>query len=109
MKFSTTIKKKYWDMKMEDLEEKGHFYEYKVKSPYWETRINRLKVPCDGVFLVGSEPHRVRIVEITEAKTAHIPERYADGLINTEYCYILKCIEPPRPTGMSWTPFTPPT
>ena len=46
---------------MEDHEEFGYFWEYKEPSLHWKKRLNGLKPPCDGVFLVGSKPNYVRI------------------------------------------------
>ena len=63
--FSTTIKKEWWDKKMQQYEQKGYFYEYKEHKPFWNKRIENLKLPADAVFLVGSVPHRAKIIEIT--------------------------------------------
>jgi len=57
MKFSTTIKRGYWEEKLESVKEKGYFYEYKADTPFWHKRISNLKnnLPVEGVFLIGSE------------------------------------------------------
>lgn len=91
-KFSTPIKKKYWDMKIQDHIRDGYFIEYKNQNNYWNPRIKRLldQLPCKGVFLVGKEPHRVLILEINEVVPEYIPERYA-GEITTPMAWELKC------------------
>jgi len=76
-KFSTTIKEKYWKQKMQQYEQKGYFYEYKECKPYWNKRIENLKLPADAVFLVGAVPYKAKITEILRAKIHHIPEEVA--------------------------------
>ena len=80
MTFSTTIKKEWWNKKMEQYKQKGHFYEYKEGKPYWNKRIENLKLPADAVFLVGSVPHRATITEILRTKMYYIPEDAASFL-----------------------------
>lgn len=91
-KFSTTIKKKYWQHKVIDHVDNGYFIEYKNQNQYWNPRIERLmnNLPCEGVFLVGKNPHRVSILEITEFIPKDIPERYRDE-ISTPMAWALKC------------------
>ena len=101
MKFSTTITKKYWEMKMEDIAKKrergvspAYFFEYKEFKPFWSGRFYRMIAqgfPIYGVFLLGSKPHRVRVLEIYEVKTQYIPEKYADA-IKTDKCWVVKCV-----------------
>ena len=92
MKFSTTIKRKYWKEKLESVKRKGYFYEYKADTPFWHKRISKLKdnLPAEGVFLVGSEVKRVIITEVLRAHVYHIPEKYKD-MFNTKYVWVLKC------------------
>lgn len=98
MAFSTTIKKKYWNMKMNDFDESGYFYEYKEDSDFWEKRMRTLRIELrkkgevDGVFLVGNVVYRVKITEVESCWTRHIPEKYNNGLITTPSCHYLKCI-----------------
>lgn len=100
VKISTTITKKYFYMKLDDLVEHGYFYEYKEDKTHWSTRLNKIKVSPSGepienteiVFLVGKTPHRFKVVEIIY--TSVIPEKYA-AAINTEYAYAIKCISVP--------------
>lgn len=72
--FSTTIKKEWWNKKIQQYEQKGYFYEYKECKPYWNKRIEKLKLPADAVFLVGAVPYRVKITEILRTKMYHIPD-----------------------------------
>ena len=96
MKISTTIKKKYFDMKMVDLETNGYFYEYKSESPFWLKRLGKIMNKCQGnpihdteiVFLVGKTPHRFKVTEIFH--TTIIPQQYAE-VITTEDIYVIKC------------------
>jgi len=92
MKFSTTIKREYWEEKLESVKEKGYFYEYKADTPFWHKRISKLKdnLPVEGVFLIGSEVKRVVITEILRAHVYHIPEKYED-MFHTDYVWVLKC------------------
>ena len=92
MKFSTTIKRRYWEEKLESIKEKRYFYEYKADTPFWHKRISKLKdnLPAEGVFLVGSEVKRVVITEILRGLVYQIPEKYKD-MFNTDYVWVLKC------------------
>lgn len=91
---TTTIKKKYFDMKMEDLEDSGYFFEFKKQSPFWNTRLKKL-IPFKGqnelVLLVGKIPYRFKVVDIFKAHKDFIPEKYQSA-INTEYAYVIKYI-----------------
>ena len=100
-KISTTITRKFFEMKMQDLEKDGYFIEYKDDKPFWKKRIDTLlkkfdlraygflgKLP-EIVFLVGNKPHRFKIVNILY--THVIPEKYASA-IKTEFVYAFKCI-----------------
>jgi len=93
MKFSTTIKREYWEEKLESVKEKGYFYEYKADTPFWHKRLSKLRenLPAEGVFLVGSEVKRVVITEILKVHVNQIPEKYKD-MFNTDYVWVLKCL-----------------
>ena len=93
VKFSTTIKRKYWEEKLKSIKEKGYFYEYKADIPFWHKRLSKLKdnLPAEGIFLVGSEVKRVVITEILRSLVYQIPEKYKD-MFNTDYVWVLKCI-----------------
>ncbi len=41
-KFATTIKQKYFDLKMADLNVSGYFDEYKDATDFWKTRFAHL-------------------------------------------------------------------
>ena len=73
MTFSTTIKKEWWERKIQQYDRIGYFYEYKEHKPYWNKRIENLKLPADAVFLVGSVPHRATITAILRTKMYDIP------------------------------------
>lgn len=101
MKISTTITKKNYEMKMQDLNADGFFIEYKEDKPFWKKRIDSLlkeydlraygflgKLP-EIVLLVGSKPYRYKIEHLFY--THIIPEKYASA-INTEYAYAFKCV-----------------
>jgi len=92
MKFSTTIKRKYWEEKLESVKTNGYFYEYKADSPFWHKRISKLKdcLPVEGVFLIGCEVRRVMITEILRLPFNDVPEKYK-SLFDTDYVWILKC------------------
>ena len=97
MKISTTIKKKYFEMKLEDLKRDDHFFEYKEEKEFWSKRISKISVDDTGkplerteiVFLVGKNPYWFEIEQIVY--TTVIPEKYADA-VKTEYVYAIKCI-----------------
>ena len=98
---STTITKKNFEMKMEDMKKEGFFIEYKEEKPFWKKRIDNLLKEYDLrawgfsgelpeiVFLVGNVPHRFRIVDIRY--TINVPERYASA-IQTKFVYAFKCV-----------------
>lgn len=100
-KISTTIKKSYFEMKMQDMKENGFFIEYKEDKPFWKIRIDNLLKEYDLraygflgklpkiVFLVGNKSHRFRISHIFY--TNEIPERYASAT-GTGYVFAIKCI-----------------
>jgi len=91
MPFTTTIKQIAWEMKMEDLKEQGFFLEYKEKKDFWITRFNNLKVPCEGVFLIGNtEVHRVTVVEKGTIASSDLPEKYGTYVKGDELFYF-KC------------------
>lgn len=102
MAISTTITKAFFEMKMKDLEQNGFFFEYKEDKPFWKKRLDNLLKKYDLraygflgespeiVFLVGNEPHRFKIDNISY--THNIPERYASA-IKTEFAYAIKCVK----------------
>lgn len=90
IKFSTTIKEKYWKMKMKDLKKHGFFWEFKKDSKHWRSRLDK-GIITKGVFLIGNKPKNVIILEIQKIKTYAIPKRYSHGLIKTKECYAIKC------------------
>ncbi|MFA5217028.1 hypothetical protein [Sulfuricurvum sp.] len=87
--FSTTLKKIHWDKKKKSLETYGHFYEYKSMTDHWIKRLKNIQLPVDAVFLVGQVSHRLKLVEITTAKTQFIPDDCQQE-ITTPHCYVLK-------------------
>jgi hypothetical protein len=101
MKISTTITKRNFEMKMEDLNINGYFIEYKEVKPFWNKRLDGILRSYDLrvygflgdlpeiVFLVGDKPHWFKVVNIIY--TNDIPPKYKDS-INTEYAYGIKCI-----------------
>lgn len=96
MTISTTITGKFFDMKMQDLEESGHFLEFKEAKPYWETRLgkfesNRDDLGVEIVFLIGALPRRFKAISIWTVCKDFVPERYASA-IHTEYAYAIKCV-----------------
>lgn len=109
MAISTTISKKFFDMKMEDLKESGCFIEYKEVKPFWKKRfdnlLKRYDLRCYGyngckpeiVFLVGNKPHRFRNIDLKCIKASDVPKRYANA-IKTEFAYALQCIKLIPPT-----------
>ena len=99
MAFSTTIKRKFWDMKMQDAKDSadGWFIEYKEDTPFWNKRLkawpNEVNGPyLRGVFLVGREVHRVEIVIISKMGAENVPERYREA-IRTPTVWMLWCRE----------------
>ena len=90
-KFSTTIKQIYLDMKLEDLERDGFFFEYKEKKEYWDVRISKLSYPCKAVFLCGNKPSYFEAIEAEIVKTNELPDKYSEA-INTKLCWRIKCI-----------------
>lgn len=96
MTISTTITRKFFDMKMQDLERDGCFYEYKEDKPYWHKRMQKLPLgkveePFEMVFLVGNVPHRFKIINIEWTNPNSIPECYKSA-VKTEFAYAIKCV-----------------
>lgn len=94
---STTITKAFFEMKMQDLERDGRFYEYKSNTPYWYKRLTNLVSgnweliePTEIVFLVGKTPYRFK-VEAIKFDPDEVPARYASAL-KTESVYAIKCV-----------------
>ena len=90
--FASTIKQKYWDMKIDDVMENGYFWEYKNDIEFWRKRLNDLVTPCDGVLLVGSNPNRIGVIKVKRCFSKNIEKKYSDGVITTTFCYAIKCI-----------------
>jgi len=96
MKISTTITKKFFDMKMSDLQKFGQFFEFKEKKSFWIKRLskyntNRDDLYIDIVFLVGSKPFRFLAKSVWEVHRDFIPEKYKTA-IKTSHAYAIKCI-----------------
>lgn len=101
MKISTTITKKFFEMKMADLKEVGFFIEYKEDKPFWKKRLDNILKKIDRrvwgimgelpeiIFLVGNKPYRFNVSHIFYEK--NIPEKYKDA-IKTKGAFALKCI-----------------
>lgn len=101
---STTITKKFFDLKMEDLKRDGYFIEYKEVMPYWKERIFNLYNLSDGelvkdieiVFLIGNNPRRFKVEEFKVEDIALIPNWLVPyqyrGAINTKLIYAIKCV-----------------
>lgn len=97
MAFSTTIKGYYWNLKQQDEQEKGHFFEYKEDKDHWQKRIYPLiadqrQAPLDvkAIFLVGRVVHVRRIVAAGISRKQFIQEKYREA-ISTERCFWLRC------------------
>lgn len=91
MKISTTITKKFFDMKMQDLEKYGVFWEYKEDKPFWKKRLDKFESSAEIVFIVGKIPHRFLVVDIFQMHRSHIPARYRSA-IQTDFTYVIKCV-----------------
>jgi len=96
-KISTTITKKFFEMKMEDLKKSGHFIEFKECKPFWDKRLagyasNHDDLDVEIVFLVGSVPHRFKAISIWQVHRDFVYRRYEEA-IKTEFAYAIKCIE----------------
>ena len=101
-KISTTITKKFFEMKMHDLEESGYFMEFKEFKRYWIKRLddynsNHDDLNVEIVFLVGAEPHRFKAISIWKVCRDFIPEEYQSA-ITTEYAYAIKCVCASKPS-----------
>lgn len=98
MAISTTITKKFFDMKMQDLKANGYFIEFKENKPFWKKRLgeygfsNHDNMNVKIVFLVGNKPHRFKAISIWEVHRDFIPKRYQSA-IQTEHAYAIKCVE----------------
>ena len=98
MTFTTTIKKEWWDKKMEQYKQKGYFYEYKRYKTYWNVRLRKIDaLPVDAVFLVGSVPHRASITQICHVSMYSIPTDISEFLMEdlnarmSDMVWVLKC------------------
>ena len=94
---STTITRKFFDMKMADLAESGHFIEFKECKPFWDKRLGKYNSNHDDfdvpiVFLIGREPHRFKAISIWTVHRDFVYSKYADA-ITTEFVYAIKCVE----------------
>lgn len=94
--FSTTIKAKFWKMKIEDINSSSThtFIEYKEDKEFWNKRLENLikldKYPFPAVFLVGSDPQYLWIHKIEKVQTSKISTRYRK-FIKTEQCWEITC------------------
>jgi hypothetical protein len=92
-KFTTTIKQKYFDLKMDDLKVFGYFEEYKNATPFWKTRFAHLSPPTDAIFLVGSKVHRFTLIEKKVITRCEVPEKYF-SIMTTEDVLVFRCSLP---------------
>ncbi len=94
MAFTTTIKRKYFDMKMADLQKQDYFWEFKGEGKFWTKRLINLRVPCDAVFLVGSKPYRFKAVEVKLFNVAELPEPYGMFIREMGFirCFGIRCV-----------------
>ncbi len=97
MAISTTITKKFFDLKIVDLAETGHFWEFKEFKKFWIKQLDYLvfvheKLPVKMVFLVGNKPHTFIVTKVWIVKRIDVPEKY-NSVISTEKAYALKCVE----------------
>ena len=96
--FATTIKKEWWNKKMEQYKQKGYFYEYKRCNSYWDVRLRKINaLPVDAVFLVGSVPHRASITQICQVSMYNTPVDICKFLMKdanalmSDMVWVLKC------------------
>lgn len=89
-KFTTTIKQKYFELKMDDLKVSGYFDEYKDATPFWKTRFIHLFPPTDAIFLVGSKVHRFTLIEKKVISRYEVPEKYV-SMTTTEEILVFRC------------------
>ena len=88
--FSTTIKRIYWDMKMQDAKaHRGRFFEYKSTTSFWMKRLKEGDL-MDAVFLVGREVHRARVLSVMVISLDEVPEKYR-GPLTTKKVFELMC------------------
>ncbi len=100
MTISTPITKKFFDLKMRDLDQSGHFFEFKEDKPFWQKRLgdfdsNHDDLAVEIVFLVGSKPYRFKAISIWKVCFGFIPKIYQPA-IHTDFAYAIKCV--PRET-----------
>ena len=98
MSFTTTIRKEWWNKKIEQYEQKGYFYEYKRYKEFWNVRLRKINaLPVDAVFLVGSVPHRASITRICHVSMYSIPTNVREFLMEdtnarmSDMVWVLKC------------------
>ena len=104
MAISTTIKKIFFDMKMEDLKESGYFIEFKEHKPHWDKRLNKFDsnkgdLTEEIIFLVGNKPHRFKAISIWKVHRDFVYAKYAEA-IKTEFAYAIKCVICDSDTGI---------
>ncbi len=92
-KFTTTIKQKYFDLKMDDLKVFGYFEEYKDATAFWKTRFAHLSPPTDAIFLVGSKVHRFILIDKKVISRYEVPEKYKSMMKNEEIL-VFRCSQP---------------
>lgn len=79
-KFTTTIMKKWFEMKTEDLNRDGYFVEYKETTPFWQKRIEGLAPGAECVLLVGNKVHRFKLIKFQIVSRGDIPTRYREAI-----------------------------
>lgn len=89
-KFTTTIKQKYFDLKMDDLKVSGYFDEYKDATHFWKTRFAHLSPPTEAIFLMGSKVHRFTLIEKKTIPGCEVPEKYISMMI-TKDVLVFRC------------------
>ncbi len=88
MAISTTIKRKFLDQKLEELNEKGFTYEYKGTNHFWMKRLVRQSYPCDFVYVCGQ-----RVVRLVATGYSVIDTPTRDGVptvVPTARCYAIR-------------------
>ncbi len=88
MAISTTIKRKFLDQKLKELEEKGFTYEYKATDDFWTKRVKNRSYPCDFVYVCGQ-----RVVRLWATGYSVIDTPTGNGIpevVPTPKCYAIK-------------------
>ena len=94
MAISTTIKKEYMVMKLEDLARCGHFVEYKDRVPFWNVRFDKVArkgLPTPITFLVGRKAYKFMAVGLSIIRADDAPLKYRESL-TTITAYRIVCV-----------------